>query len=222
MVEEGLSFTVIESPHPFDGASSAFDARGELLSARRVWLGPVFGTDWLHEAIEAEMAESGGMYEVFSRRDSSYVGAASEVAQVLLVLLGAGATGFVAKLGARTADDLYDWVRERIQRHQPVIAPGNGPDVDPPDFFERELEDLTEGMRAELAQCISVPEERLEVLSADRTEKIALSGVYRDTATGNEYSAETGRHSATFKRLARPQPRPGVPDEGGSPHTNRP
>jgi len=44
----------------------------------------------------------------------------------------------------------------------------------------------------------------LELLSAERTESVALTAVYRDTETGREYSVEVGDDAAAFRRLDPP------------------
>lgn len=99
MVEQGLSFTVIEAPHPFESDPAQYDARKEFHAAHRVWLGSVPGTDWLHEAIEAQFGEDQVWYEVESRRDSTHVGAAGEVAAVVLILMGTAAFEYLRKFG---------------------------------------------------------------------------------------------------------------------------
>jgi hypothetical protein len=47
VVEQGLSFTVIEAPHPMADADaiSTYDARERFFAAHRVWLGSTGGTD---------------------------------------------------------------------------------------------------------------------------------------------------------------------------------
>ena len=72
MVEQGLSFTLIEAPHPFDDrdAISSYNARAQFTSAKRVWLGWTGGTDWLHEEIERELGEDAIWYDVESKEAS--------------------------------------------------------------------------------------------------------------------------------------------------------
>jgi len=73
----------------------------------------------------------------------------------------------------------------------------------PPDFYERDLAGLAEGMRGELADLLGVDEQRLELVSAERPEGFAMRAVYRDGAMGHDYEVSTERHSVTFERVRR-------------------
>src|SRR4051794_34132143 len=119
MVEQGLSFTVIEAPHPMEAPESiaTYNAREQFYAAHRVWLGWNAGTDWLHDAIEAEFGEDLAWYDVKSTRDATHVGASGEIAAVVLTLMGAGAAdmlrtyyqAFAERLGDASADALLNW-----------------------------------------------------------------------------------------------------------------
>jgi hypothetical protein len=81
VIEQGLSFTIIEAAHPLDisdeEAISSYNARTDFYSVRRIWLGSVPGTDWLHDAIEREFGEDRFSYDVRSERRATHVGAAA-------------------------------------------------------------------------------------------------------------------------------------------------
>jgi hypothetical protein len=200
MVEQGLSLTVIDAPHPLDEPGS--DPRRDFYAARRIWLGGVSGTDWLHEAIEREFGPAGGWFYVESERRSTHAGAGGEIAIVLLVLLIMRATDSFAKkfgerLGERTADDFYDWVTSLARDRRDETYSGDPP----PDFRTwDDVRQLAAGIRGELAELLRVDEGRLEVLSAERRDALALSARYRDVETGREYTAEVGRDEAMFRR----------------------
>src|SRR5688500_437975 len=103
VVEQGLSFTVIEAPHPFEGGEydASYDAERDFYSARRVWFGYVPGTDWLHDEIERQLGEERVWYTVRSSRDAAHVGAAGETSTVVLLLMGGAAIGLATRLGER-------------------------------------------------------------------------------------------------------------------------
>jgi hypothetical protein len=210
VVEQGTSFTVIDSPHPTEGGPTTFDARRDFYIAHRVWLGATGGTDWLHDAIATELGENAVAYEVESRRDSAHVGAAGEIAVVALILLGRFGweyvTAFGARLGEGHAERALDWGRgrSRDRRKERGLDEADGP----PDFFERDIDSLAAGMTGELADVTGVPEPRLELVSAERRQEVALAARYRDRETGHEYEVVAGRDSATFKRIGAPEPPP--------------
>jgi hypothetical protein len=119
--------------------------------------------------------------------------------------MGAGALDFARRLyGAlaqraadNTADALLEWARSKTREHRKAkgIEGWDGP----PDFFDgREVEVC---MADELAELLSVPKQRLELVSAVRENPLAMYAVYRDAETGQNYSVAVGRDSATFKRL---------------------
>lgn len=72
-----------------------------------------------------------------------------------------------------------------------------------PDFYKRDLADLAEGMRAELARLLGVAEQRLELVSVERREGLAMRAVYRDGAMGHDYEVSAERHSVNFGRVGR-------------------
>ena len=79
VVEQGLSLTVIVAPHPLEGDAAAWDGRRDFISAHRVWLGGLSGTDWLHEAAEGEFGPL-GWHDVASERHSKrFSGALPEI-----------------------------------------------------------------------------------------------------------------------------------------------
>jgi hypothetical protein len=209
-VEQGLSFTVVEAPHPLEDASgvASYDPRRDFYSIKRVYLGWVPGTDWLHDEIERHFGEDNVWYEVESNRDASHVGAAGEVATVVLVLMGAGAIEysrkFVGKLGERSAEDIYAWVRElaRSRRRDKGLEAADGP----PDFLQRwEPADIAGRMKSELAGLMRVPESELELVSVDKRATHILA-TYRLRATGDEYTAEIGTDNVLFQRVGRSSP----------------
>ena len=122
--------------------------------------------------------------------------------------MGAGAldairsiyTGFAQRLGEVSADALLDWVRERTRerRRDRGIEWADGP----PDFFsDRDAQGLSHGLTGELADVLGIPEDRLELLTAERRDSLALWAAYRDTETGHAYTVELARDSATFTRV---------------------
>ena len=151
MVEQGLSFTAILAPSPMEGDPAEWDGRRDFVVARRVWLGGLSGTDWLHEAVEHEFVPSGGWLSVSSERRSTHIGASGEVATVVLMLMGAGALNslrkyadaFAQRLGEHSADALLEWARERARQRG---KPHDGP----PAFHDFELGQLAQGMAGEL------------------------------------------------------------------------
>jgi hypothetical protein len=207
VVEQGLSFTVIEAPHPLDGDPEDFDARRDFSVARRVWLGWVPGTDWLHDAIESELGEDQVWYEVESKRDATHIGAAGEIATVALILMGAGAAEFarraIGKIGERSGDALFDWVRDRARERRGEFGD------QPPDFMrEEDLDALAQGMTGELADVLAIPEKRLELVGWERREGLAMYAVYDDRESGRRYGAEVGRDNVTIRPLGEDDPVP--------------
>ncbi len=204
MVDQGLSFTVVEAPHPLEGTPRDPDAGRDFKSAYRVWLGANAGTDWLHDAIEQDLGEDALSYEVQSRRDAAHVGASGEVATVVLFLLGVGAldlarkfyAGFAQRIGEASADVLLEWARQRSREHR--AAKGLEDADGPPDFLDRATGDLAAGMTGELASLAGVPESSLELVEAHRSEPVAMRAVYRDRRTGDEYEVVASSDSATF------------------------
>jgi hypothetical protein len=203
VLEQGLSFTVVEAPDPRDDPETPpeFDSRKVFTVARRVWLGWVPGVDWLHNAIEGEFGEDRVWYDVQSSRKAVHIGAAGEVAAVILILWGAGALEFARKfggrLGERSADGLIDWVKELATRRRKELGFEHADP--PPDFANWELDHLAQGMKGDLAEITGVPTDRLELLSAERGQ--GLLARYRDHETGEEFEVEAQQNEAVFKRL---------------------
>jgi hypothetical protein len=120
-----------------------------------VWLGRTDGTDWLYAAIEAEFGKDAGWYDLRSLRGWTYVGGGA--GPVVLVLGGVSLLdflrkfygGFAQRLGEGSADALLDWARQRSRKRREE----NGLEWTggPPNFFDREVNDLAEGMTGELA-----------------------------------------------------------------------
>ncbi|MDQ5807262.1 MAG: hypothetical protein M3320_01150, partial [Actinomycetota bacterium] len=180
MVEQGLSFTLLQTPHPMDDPGHVTrDVRGDFYEARRVWLGSTGGVDWLHDAIESEFGEDAVWYDVESRRNATHIGASGEVAYVLLVLMGAGAldfirnfnAGFAQRLGELSADSFIEWVRRvtRDRRKAEGMESWDGP----PNFYDQEVDELARSATGELAGLVHAPEERFELVSATRPEGLA-------------------------------------------------
>jgi hypothetical protein len=207
VVEQGLSFTVVLAPNPLESDASEWDGRRDFYSAHRVWLGGLKGTDWLHDAAEEAFVPSGHWLSVDSERRSTHTGASGEVATVVLMLMGAGALnflrkfseGFAQRFGEASADAVLEWARQRARERG---TPHDGP----PDFHEDEPDRLAEGMRSELADLLRVPQERVELVRAERRESFALRAVYRDTETGREYTGDVGHDAVTFKRVGAAMP----------------
>ena len=95
---------------------------------------------------------------------------------------------------------LLDWAREKIlQRREahkvPEYVDGS------PNFTDEFWQPghLARGMTSELADVLGVPQQRLEVVTFERRQTLALYAVYRDRETGQQYSAEVGRDRATFQ-----------------------
>ncbi len=189
MVEQGLSLTVLETPDPLQAPGR--DRRREFTSARRIWLGGVSGTDWLHDALERELGPSGCWFSVESERRTDQIGAAGEIALVTLILLGARlvdafATKFAERTGERAGDVFSDWVRDRGRARREQTYSGDPP----PDFYGWDVQPLAKGMRGELAELLEVDEGQLDLVCAERQPGLALRGVYRDVETGQQYVAE--------------------------------
>jgi hypothetical protein len=164
------------------------------------------GVDWLHTAVEAELADDAVAYNVESRRDATHIGASGEIAAVALILLGkfawSYASAFGARLGEGHAEAALEWARRRSRAHRKAMRTEamDGP----PDFFERDPTALGWGMAAELADVAGVPKARLALLGAERSTDLALRATYRDTETGEEYEVIAGRDWARFRRVTAP------------------
>lgn len=216
MIEQGLSFTVIEAPDPYENpapeAISAYDARKDFSSARRVWLGWTAGTDWLHDAIEQEFGEDNVMYDVQSRRDATHVGASGEVSTVVLILMGVAAIEFSRKFGGRLgelgAEDIYDWVKQLAKRRRKETGlEWTEGDADP-DFSEWTFEDLPGRLKEELANVMGVADDELELVATERRDDLVLFARYRHVASGLEYTAQLGRSDVLFTRVGAREPKP--------------
>ncbi len=91
------------------------------------------------------------------------------------------------------------WLSPRPRKHRPET--GSEHADAPPDFNQRDLTGLAEAMRGELADLLGVSERRLELVSLERAEGLAMRAVYRDGAMGHEYQVSAERHSITFGRV---------------------
>jgi len=218
--EQGLNFTVIEAPSPFETddieAISTYNGRRDFYTARRVWLGWTAGTDWLHDAIEREFGEDNVPYDVDSQRRATHVGAAGEVATVVLLLMGVGAIEFARKFGGRLgelgAEDIYDGAKQLARRRRTETGQTWGDDE--PDFAAMDEGYMPEAVKRELADIMGVPADQLEVVEvhAEVREDVVLSATYRDRENGREYAAEVGRSDIRFRRLAVELPQLPEPD----------
>jgi hypothetical protein len=199
-MEQGFAFTVIEARDPLGDAPAGSDPRRDFRRAQRLYLGAVPGTDWLHDAIQAEFGAVN--YELEIQRRSISAGASNEVAFVALILFGAGAIEFAKAFGQRagqaSADALLDWISERAQERR---REAGWEHADPPPSFEiQETDYLTEEMRRELAGLLRRPADSLQVVSSTRTDCGGLGATYRDSDTGFEYDVAVERERATFTR----------------------
>jgi hypothetical protein len=216
----GLSFTVIEAPHPLERSgeeeSPPYAVRRDFYSARRLWLGFVpGGTDWLHDAIEREFGEDRVWYDVESRRDSTHIGAAAEISTVVLLLMGVPAIEFARKfsgrLGERVADDLWAWVKGLAQNRLREKETGFDPpdperELSPPDLSHYDPAYLGESMQAQLAEITGLPSKQLELVRYEQRKGLALHGLYRDSESGNEYTAEVRQNEVIFRRVGASEP----------------
>jgi hypothetical protein len=86
-VEDGTSLTITLRGE----GSEANGWQGEFESARRVWLGHTPGVEWLHDEALRRLGPdvSEGLY-VNSTRQTAYIGAAGEIATVVVEIVGAG------------------------------------------------------------------------------------------------------------------------------------
>jgi hypothetical protein len=170
-------------------------------SARRVWFGYTRGVDWLHQAVEGEFGEDQVWYDVKSERKSIHIGAAGEIAAVVLFLLSVGAVSFMGKFGDRlgeaSADGLIEWVRELVARRKSEVGLTDGA----PNFLLGDSDQVAESMKRDLAQLAAVPESRLELLAHEKQEELMITARYRDAETGEEYTVEILRDEATFTRV---------------------
>lgn len=212
MVEQGLSLTIYQCPHPCDEPEGieTFDALKSFYSVRRIWFGEVpVGGEWLHEALEREFGEDRVWYEVQTTRKSTHVGAAGEVVAVVLVLFGAGALAAAKKIGEELGSDFADWARAKVRQRREEFQTGDFETS--PNFDDHDLDGLAEGMKGELADVIQLPERRLQLVSKTRRRSLSLEAIYRDRETGMEYAAEVGRDEAIFRRMGEPRPPDSLP-----------
>ncbi len=208
---DGLSFTVLEAPHPLDDPDriETYNAREQFTVARRVWLGWNGGTDWLHDAVEVDFGADAVAYEVRSQRNATHVGAAGEWSQVLLILMGMGALdfarkvygGFAQRLGEVGAEAMIEWARKKSQerRAQKGWEKADGP----PHFAEGwgGPEALVSVMRDELADVACLPAARLHPIQFEARHGLSLYAIFEDEKTRTRYLVEVRRDDATFTRL---------------------
>lgn len=212
-MEQGLSVTVIEAAH-FLEAPEGSDPRRDFYSARCIWLGYVPGTDWLHEALARELNPMGVAYTLDSERRSMHAGAAGEIAIAVVVLLGARAvdaflTKFSGRLGERSADDFYEWIRGAAdERRSEAGIEGGDP---PPNFFDSEPGELADAFRQDLADLLEVDPARLDLVQSERAESLALRATYRLRETDGEYRVEAGEAEAKITRVGVPEHPPESP-----------
>jgi hypothetical protein len=205
MIEQGLSFTVMDASRVQELATDGPwpDPHKEFTFARRVWLGGMRGVDWLHEAVEQEFGEDMVWYDVQSRRTGVHIGASGETATVMLILLSVAGIEFTrrfsGRVGERSADDLYDWVRDLAARRRKKKDISERSGV--PHFPDWPADSLAQGMKSELADLAQVPEDRLELVRRERGAEITLTARYRDTETGVEWDVEVGNDEAMFTRV---------------------
>lgn len=192
MQEQGFTFTVIEGE------------QDDFTAARRVWLGAVPGTDWLHDAIAEEFGRDLVAYEVESHREAVNIGASGEIAAVVLVVLTPSVAAFSARFGGRlgeaAGDALLEWARERARRRRE--ATGMETADPPPDLADRPTDVLTVGMQGELADLLGASEDRVELVHAERLGGAPiLRAVYRDSRDGEHYEVAVERDSASFIKI---------------------
>src|SRR5687768_4866935 len=106
MVEQGLSFAVIERSSPFEDPGQRSFQRAQV-----IWFGEVPGAEWLHDSVQREFGPLIEPYSIESRRESVFIGASGEVAYVLLTLMGVPLVAALKKMGDRAGDDFYAWLR---------------------------------------------------------------------------------------------------------------
>lgn len=209
---DGLSFTVLEPPNPMDDPDTiaAYDARQQFSVARRVWLGANAGTDWLHEAVEAEFGEDAVWYDVLSQRNATHIGASAEWSQVVLILMGVGALdfarkvygGFAQRLGEMGAESMVEWARRKSRERR--AAKGLEQTDGPPDLTNGwgGPAEVAEVMRQELADIAAVAGDRLELVECEARAELSTYAKFRDSQTGTVYVVEARRDDATFTRLS--------------------
>jgi hypothetical protein len=193
-----------------DADPGAYDPRRNFYVVRRLWLGHVPGTDWLHEGITAEFGKGSFWYEVETDRTTASIGALAESVTVVVLLMGVAAIEFVRKfggrLGERSGDAVFDWVRDRARQRRAETGRQNADP--PPDFFRDDVDYLAVGARRELADLLHISEERLALVTAERRKSLAMYAVYRDDEEEQEYTVEVERDCATFKRMKTPSAPP--------------
>jgi hypothetical protein len=197
LVEQGQSFTIIESRHPLAlPDSDRQDPAAAFLSARRVWLPAVPGSDWLHEGTAQQVGPTGIGYTIESRRQSTEIGAGGGFLEVVLLLY---VLAEKTETGRRLQADLYEWVKRRAAERR--IETGFD-EADPaPDLSQYSKGRLAEGLKDELADVAKVPKRRLEFVGETQSEASVLSVRYRDVKTRVEYAVEVERDYVNFLRL---------------------
>jgi len=188
-VEQGLSIRIIERGHPFEDPQGG---KGQFQRARVVWLGFSPGVEWLHDEANRRLAEEvEGWYYVESERRSAHVGAAGEVALLILEFLGAGVAG-------KVISDLIDFAKTRVREYHDSIAPGID---DAPDFSQwGDLGDLSARLRDELAEILEVAPDRLEVTGEQLETSVIATTTIRDTETGDLYHVDIASQEVAFTR----------------------
>jgi hypothetical protein len=197
LVEQAQSFTIIESRHPLEQPHLAReDPAAAFVSARRVWLPAVPGSDWLHDGAAQHVGPTGIGYTIDSRRQSTEIGAGGGFLEVVLLLY---VLAEKTETGRHLQADLYEWVKRRAAERR--VETGLD-EADPaPDLGQYSKERLTEGLKDELADVAKVPKRRLELVGETQSEASVLSVRYRDVKTGVEYTVEVERDYVNFRRL---------------------
>jgi hypothetical protein len=187
LVEQGLSIRIIERGHPFDDPGGG---KGEFQRARVIWLGFSPGVEWLHEEANRRLASKvDGWYYVESELRSTHVGAAGEVARLIVEFLGAG-------VSAKVVSDLIDFAKQRVRKYHDSL----GVTDFPPDFSRFEIDDLVGRLRDELAEILELPAERLELTGDRLTTKAIVATTFRDAETGIRYRVDVDTTEVMFTR----------------------
>jgi hypothetical protein len=116
------------------------------------------------------------------------------------------AAKFGGRLGERSADELFDWVKAKTAERKQMKKWDEFDDA--PNFFDDDYDRaaLAAGMTGELADILRIPENRLDLLGHEAREGLAMYALYRDRDTGEEYTVEAGTTDAVFKRVGAPEP----------------
>jgi hypothetical protein len=199
LVEQGTTFTVVETRHFFElTESERDDPAASLISARRMWLPAAPGSDWLHDGAAGVVAPTGVGFAIDTRRQSAEVGAGGGFLEVVLVLY---LVAEHSEVGRRLQGDLYEWVKRRVTERRKETG---FEDADPaPDFSTYDRDQLTRQLKSELADVAKVPEARLELVRERQggAQSVLYAVIYRDVKTKREYLVEVGGDEVTFSLI---------------------